>query len=527
MLRAQRAAYVAIAGALDVCALVLAFLLTCAVRDSLGNVMVSAGHLVGYHLEDQVRRNSGGSLRIMLSPNPLVDVGQYFWLLYFSVPAWIFFLRSQHAYDPILQRSLRQEFGICAYAGLLGTVVLMVFMVLFKFDVSRLLLMGFLANGIALLWLERAFVLPATLRRGHQPVRHLLLIGPPSAARRFAGVLRAPAYRASRLLGYMWDEAPENDAYNGLERRRTIPHLGSLQGLSRMLDREVVDEIVLVRAPGEWATSSGRALPDGEAHMKWADVLELCLQRGRTVSLIDDLVPPAGAKVEATMTGSLPTLVMHNTPQNTLALVVKTLLDRTVAAFALFILAIPMAIIALLIKRHDGGTAFFIQKRVGLNGRAFDFYKFRSMHANAQEILETMKREDRAHYDSINVMQDPFFKAEDGKDPRITPIGRFIRKYSLDELPQFYNVLKGDMSLVGPRPPLPKEVDELQPWQRRKLSVKGGLTCIWQATGRNTITDADEWMRLDLEYIDNWSLWLDVKLVFQTLKSLVKPKGAS
>jgi len=146
---------------------------------------------------------------------------------------------------------------------------------------------------------------------------------------------------------------------------------------------------------------------------------------------------------------------------------------------------------------------------------------------NASETLEKMRREEPEKYRAINIMEEPFFKAKEGDDPRITPVGRFIRKYSLDELPQFWNVLRGDMSLVGPRPPLPNEVEQLAPWQRRKLSVKGGLTCIWQASGRNDITNTDEWMRLDLEYIDNWSLWLDLKLLFKTLKVLVRPKGAS
>ena len=280
---------------------------------------------------------------------------------------------------------------------------------------------------------------------------------------------------------------------------------------------EIVDEVILVRSQTD---SSGTA-------SSWGNTLELCLQRGRTVSLVDDMIPPVGAKVEATTMGSMPTLVMHNTPQNTLGLAIKALMDRVLAFLALILFAIPFAVVAVLIRAHDGGPVFFAQDRVGLNGRIFKFYKFRSMAVNAQELLEKMKREELEKYRAINVMEEPFFKAKDGEDPRITPIGRFIRKYSIDELPQFWNVLKGDMSLVGPRPPLPKEVAELQPWQRRKLSVKGGLTCIWQATGRNDITEVDEWMRLDLEYIDNWSLWLDVKLLCKTVQVMIKPRGAS
>ena len=223
--------------------------------------------------------------------------------------------------------------------------------------------------------------------------------------------------------------------------------------------------------------------------------------------------------MEATMTGTMPTLVLHNTPQNSLTLAVKNAMDRIIALLALVVLALPLAIIALAVKLSSPGPVLHRQRRVGLNGRQFWFYKFRSMVPNAAEILEQ-----HPEWQQFNEMSPPFFKWKD--DPRITRVGRFLRHYSLDELPQFWNVLRGDMSLVGPRPPLPAEVARLQPWQRRKLSVKGGLTCLWQVSGRNDI-DTNEWMRLDLEYIDNWSLWLDVKLLFKTLKVLVRPRGAS
>jgi exopolysaccharide biosynthesis polyprenyl glycosylphosphotransferase len=370
----------------------------------------------------------------------------------------------------------------------------------------------------------------------------------------FSEVLRTPAYRWSRLIGFVSDNPPSGDGttssevptgaampYAALLRQAHLheaaqngksngasspegsllhtldsseqplpPYLGRLSDLETILDRHVIDEVVMVRSQGEGGGAPG----------VWGDVLELCLQRGRTVSLVDDIVPPVGAKVEATMTGTLPTLVLHNTPQNTLSLALKNAMDRVIALIALIVLAPLLLAIAIAIKINSPGPVLFKQKRVGLNGRLFSFYKFRSMVINAEEILE----KNRAEWEKHNKMSGGFFKWED--DPRITKVGKFLRKYSLDELPQFWNVLRGDMSLVGPRPPLPKEVEQLQPWQRRKLSVKGGLTCLWQVSGRNEI-NTDEWMRLDLEYIDNWSLWLDIKLLLKTVKVLVKPKGAS
>lgn len=525
MLKSQRAASAAVMVILDALSLFVAFAAAWALRDSLGNFLVALGDTIHVPFRAMVRtpeefRANPTITDILLSKNPLSNFNHFLWLFWVSLPLWLFFLRNQHGYDMHEPRSGRQLLAVCTYAGFLATGVLVIFLFLAKFNsVSRLLITNFLFFGIFSLWLGRMVTLPLLTRRGKEAGRKIILIGHRAAALRFAQVLSTPSYRWSHFLGYVSDEL--GNCEPSTSTSESPQRLGCLGDLETLLDGGVIDEVVIVRSTADAVQETG------ENNRRWSHILERCLERGRTVSLFDDLVPPVNAKIEAAMMGSMPMLVLHNTPQNPLSLAIKTTMDRTVALLALIVLAIPFAIVATLIKLHDRGPVFFAQDRVGLNGRIFKFWKFRSMHIDAQNILETMRQENRAHYDEINVMEEPFFKAKDGDDPRITPIGRFIRKYSIDELPQFYNVLKGEMSLVGPRPPLPKEVAELKPWHRRKLSVKGGLTCTWQATGRNDITDVDEWMRLDLEYIDNWSLWLDVKLLFKTLKVLVKPRGAS
>ena len=212
----------------------------------------------------------------------------------------------------------------------------------------------------------------------------------------------------------------------------------------------------------------------------------------------------------------LPLIGMRRTPTSEGALLLKRGLDLLGGTIGLLMISPIFIVTAILIKVTDPGPIFFSQVRVGRNGRRFKMHKFRSMVVDAEKRKKELMK--------LNEMDGPVFKIK--RDPRITPIGRFIRKTSIDELPQLINVLVGDMSLVGPRPPLPDEVDQYKDWQRRRLSVKPGITGLWQVSGRNQI-DFDEWMELDLTYIDNWSIWLDIRILLKTIPVVLFSKGAS
>lgn len=244
-------------------------------------------------------------------------------------------------------------------------------------------------------------------------------------------------------------------------------------------------------------------------------VILACQSRGVEVWLKPDFMHRAIHVSKADHLGPLPVFVFSMGPQQSFDLIFKRIFDF-VFGLILFILFLPlMAIIAFLIKKESPGPAIFVQKRVGLNGRKFLFYKFRSMILNAEQRREELRPK--------NEMQGPVFKIQD--DPRLTRIGKFLRKYSLDELPQLWNVVKGDMSIVGPRPPIPTEVELYSGWHRRRLSMRPGLTCIWQVSGRNSISDFQEWVKLDLQYIDNWSLALDFQILLKTIPAVLKGTG--
>lgn len=208
--------------------------------------------------------------------------------------------------------------------------------------------------------------------------------------------------------------------------------------------------------------------------------------------------------------------VIENERSNILYEVIKRIIDIVASFTGLILLSPLILIVSILIKLESKGEVIFKQKRVGLNGKEFYMYKFRSMVINAEEL--------KAELESQNEMSGPMFKIKD--DPRITKVGKFIRKTSIDELPQLINVIKGDMSLVGPRPSLPKEVKKFEPWMMERLEVKPGLTCIWQISGRNNI-DFEDWMKLDIKYVRERSFKLDMKLILKTVLVLLGDKNAS
>jgi exopolysaccharide biosynthesis polyprenyl glycosylphosphotransferase len=222
---------------------------------------------------------------------------------------------------------------------------------------------------------------------------------------------------------------------------------------------------------------------------------------------------PGFASLESSL--SSPIITFHPTPPNYGQLFIKYTLDRIVAATAILLFLPIFIIIAILIKSTSKGPVIYKHPRVGLNGKIFNMLKFRTMFENADELKESLYL--------LNKMDKIVFKVKN--DPRITKIGRFLRRFSLDELPQLFNVLKGDMSLVGPRPPLFEEIKKYEDWQRKRLSMKTGLTCLWLIRGRSDLK-FEEWMKFDLEYINNWSLSLDFFILLKSIPVLISGKGA-
>jgi exopolysaccharide biosynthesis polyprenyl glycosylphosphotransferase len=242
-----------------------------------------------------------------------------------------------------------------------------------------------------------------------------------------------------------------------------------------------------------------------------------CEIEGVEAWLSADFIRTAIARPSFDIFGSRPMIVFRTTPELSWELLLKDGIDRIGAIVGLAVFAVPMLIIALIIRITSPGPIVFRQQRGGKNGRPFTMYKFRTMQTDAE-----MRQSELA---AFNQMSGPVFKIE--KDPRITPVGQFLRKTSLDELPQLFNIVKGDMSLVGPRPLPIYEVEKFETTaQRRRLSMKPGLTCLWQISGRNEISSFSDWVKLDLRYIDNWSLWLDVKILVKTVPVVLFGWGA-
>ncbi|MFA5410659.1 MAG: sugar transferase [Candidatus Omnitrophota bacterium] len=364
--------------------------------------------------------------------------------------------------------------------------------------VSRVFFILFVTISSGAILLEKAliFKLMHYLRKQGYNYRRLLIVGTGRRANDFVNKLKSHPQWGFRIIGAV-DFEEEKIGKNFNEAKI----IGTIYDIPRILHTKTVDEVIFVVPRSRLSEIE--------------NYLYVCEIEGIKTTVAADLFDLQISHLRQTELDGTPLITFDTTPAKEWQLFLKRSADIVISGIGIAVLFLPLLIVAILIKLTSLGPVFYLQKRIGLNGRKFILFKFRSMHRGAHRRLFGLS--------SRNEMEGPVFKIKD--DPRITPLGKFLRKFSVDELPQLMNVFFGQMSLVGPRPPVYREVRKYQPWQRRRLSMRPGLTCLWQIAGRNKI-DFDDWMKLDLEYIDTWSLWLDFKILAKTIPAVLFGTGA-
>ncbi len=419
--------------------------------------------------------------------DPVAPFEKYRWLYVVLIPVAPMVLEAQNFYSRPLLCSRATTAWMLFKGCAVTTLLLILVLFIFKVEIPRSPILGFgcvsfvliFAKEEILLWLLGSKIAQAQFRR------RFVLIGSTEETSRLKAELRAKSPEVIDVVAQL--DLPE----------------GTVQPLVEVLHEHSINGVII--------GAKRSSLDQVEA------AINACELEGIEVWLMADFFKPAISRTSFDDFYGHPMMVFRTAPEASWQGVLKQLLDY-VGAFILLVgfswLLIPLA---LLVKLTSPGPIFFRQQRSGLNGRPFTLYKFRTMVTNAEQLKHELA--------AMNEMNGPVFKVTN--DPRITPFGKLLRKFSFDEWPQLYNVLRGEMSLVGPRP-LP--VDEVRRFDdlahRRRLSVKPGLTCLWQISGRNNVKEFRDWVRLDLEYIDRWSLWLDIKILFRTIPAVLSGVGA-
>lgn len=410
--------------------------------------------------------------------------------LFFLVPGAALILESQGFYDrpPLSPRRviLWPLLKGCAFS----TAGLVLVAYVFKLEVARFIMVAFGCIGFCTIYLKEELLLMFMKSKvaKQQYHRRFIIAGADKEIDKMRGELHALGDEGIEIVGQL-DMNRE-----GAKELIQMLHEHSVYGVILRARHTYFEQI--------------------------ENVIKACEVEGVEVWLMADFFTTQISRTSFDEMLGRPLLVFRTTPESSWHSVVKWMMDffGSLTLLILLTLLVPLIpVIALLVKITSPGPIFFRQQRSGQSGQPFTLYKFRTMVTNAEQYKHELE--------AMNEMSGPVFKLTN--DPRVTPIGKFLRKYSLDELPQLWNVLRGEMSLVGPRP-LP--VDEVKRFSdlahRRRLSVKPGLTCLWQIGGRNQIFDFKDWVRLDLEYIDNWSLWLDLKILLFTIPAVFRGTGA-
>jgi exopolysaccharide biosynthesis polyprenyl glycosylphosphotransferase len=407
---------------------------------------------------------------------------------------WLIALTANGLYRPRARWSLRAEAMSVLKATAVMALATLSVLFLFKLpDVSRLFLL-FLFPAQALLTIASRAALRwglAAARGTGRNMHYVLVLGAGVRGVAFARKLEDHSELGLRVVGFLEDPSGQ------LQPQTRWPLLGSMNDLESVLHTKVVDEVAVCLPFSQWHNMDA--------------IARVCEEEGKIVRIPMDVIDHALTAGRMEDLDGTPVFSLVSGPDRALALAVKRLVDLSAAAVIAILLSPLIVTIALAVARDDGGPVLFRQRRVGLHGRSFDMIKFRSMSPDAEARLQELA--------SRNEVQGRAFKITD--DPRITRIGWFLRRTSLDELPQLWNVIRGEMSLVGPRPPLPAEVSGYDLWHRRRLSMKPGITGLWQVRDRRQ-ADFDRWVTMDLEYIDRWSLWLDFKILLRTIPAALQ-----
>jgi exopolysaccharide biosynthesis polyprenyl glycosylphosphotransferase len=431
----------------------------------------------------------------------LAPLRNYVWVLLAAVPVWYVLMRRAGLYESLRSLSHFEIFARLVNVHLLGG--LLVAAVIFFVDrdqYSRGLYLLFVGLSFLLFLLSKCalrLVLGFLRRRGYN-VRHLLIVGTEEKARRLHELIKTHADWGLTIQGFV--QAAPLPLKTEVFGHAILGHVADLIAICK---KNSPDEVIFCLPR--------KIFLETDAYVKELE------EMGITTRVVFDFCESATTRREIGLFhGELPILTFHSKCFNAQQLLFKRVLDIAGSLVGLGLFSLFFPLLALAIRLDSKGAIFFSQDRVGENGRIFTCWKLRTMVVDAEAQQDVLQ----CH----NQMQGAMFKIKD--DPRITRVGKWLRQFSLDEFPQFWNVLKGEMSLVGTRPPTLDEVALYENWHRRRICIKPGITGLWQVNGRSAIHDFDQIVRLDLQYIDHWSLWLDIKLLFKTVWVVLARRGA-
>jgi exopolysaccharide biosynthesis polyprenyl glycosylphosphotransferase len=431
----------------------------------------------------------------------------YYIVLLLIVIAWYISFKWMGMYMSYRQQAFWQFFVVILKSCFMGMALVGIAMYLTRIQgVSRLLMGIFFILDICLLTLFKYIIFKTLekIRSDGFNTRNILIVGSEDRACQVIEAVEKFKATGYRVLGCF--ELEEESLGKTVCGDHKV--IGLIRDLEAYLRNNIVDELIFAMPL--------KKIKHGDRYMVMAESM------GIKVRIIPDwelhylMYRPDIATIQFEEFLGVYNMALQSTPQNEGKLLIKNVFDVISAAFLILILSPFFIAIGLAIKIFSKGPVLYKQERLGMNGRHFQVYKFRTMVKNADELLKELAE--------MNEADGPVFKIKN--DPRIIPyVGSFLRKTSLDELPQLFNVLRGEMSLVGPRPPIPKEVDEYSVWHRRRLSMKPGMTCLWQIAPRRNDLSFEDWMKLDLKYIDTWSLFNDFKILVLTARAVLTGAG--